>query len=241
MDKFHEIAPALLTRRVRISVVGCGGTGSAFVAGLPLLQQALEALGHPGLSVDLIDGDKVSSSNCVRQPFHRGEIGYYKAVVLASRVNAFYGTSWSAHPMHLKGKSSILADSDIVVGCVDSRAARSHIHANVTREHARVCYWLDIGNNSASGQYLLGEPKREGGLPTVAVRYPEILDRRLDANDGPSCSAAEALERQEPFINQLLASSALAMLARLFRHGRINYCGGFANLETGRVTSIPIP
>jgi hypothetical protein len=33
----------------------------------------------------------------------------------------------------------------------------------------------------------------------------------------PSCSAIEALDRQEPFINQTLASSALAMLARLFR------------------------
>jgi hypothetical protein len=47
----------------------------------------------------------------------------------------------------------------------------------------------------------------------------------------PSCSAVEALDRQEPFINQTLASSALAMLARLFRYGKLTHHGGFFNAE----------
>jgi hypothetical protein len=44
----------------------------------------------------------------------------------------------------------------------------------------------------------------------------------------------EALDRQEPFINQALAVSSLAMLARLLRYGQISYHGGFFNAETGR-------
>jgi hypothetical protein len=33
----HSIHPELLERQVRVLVVGCGGTGSAVVAGLPYL------------------------------------------------------------------------------------------------------------------------------------------------------------------------------------------------------------
>ena len=44
----HRIHPELLERQVRVLVVGCGGTGSAVVAGLPYLHQSLVARGHPG-------------------------------------------------------------------------------------------------------------------------------------------------------------------------------------------------
>ena len=43
----HTIHAELLRRRVRVLVVGCGGTGSAVVGGLPFLHQALIAWGHP--------------------------------------------------------------------------------------------------------------------------------------------------------------------------------------------------
>ena len=60
----------LLRRRVRVLVVGCGGTGSAIAAGLPYLHEAMVANGHPGgLHVTLMDGDTISATNCVRQPF----------------------------------------------------------------------------------------------------------------------------------------------------------------------------
>jgi hypothetical protein len=50
----------------------------------------------------------------------------------------------------------------------------------------------------------------------------------------------EALDRQEPFINQALAVSSLAMLARLLRYGQISYHGGFYNAETGRMSGLPV-
>jgi hypothetical protein len=56
----------------------------------------------------------------------------------------------------------------------------------------------------------------------------------------PPCGALEALERQEPFVNQTLAYQKLAMLARLIRYGRLSYHGGFVNLCTGRTTSLPV-
>jgi PRTRC genetic system ThiF family protein len=100
----HQLHPELLRRKVRVLVVGCGGNGSAIAAGLPYLHQALRVYGHPeGLHVTLLDGDVVSPTNCVRQPFSRSEIGLYKAVVLANRVNLFWELDWEGVPDRLDG------------------------------------------------------------------------------------------------------------------------------------------
>jgi len=70
--------------------------------------------------------------------------------------------------------------------------------------------------------------------------YPEIIDADAGEDPLPSCSAIEALERQEPFINQTLAMSALAMLARLLRYGKIAHHGGFFNAATGKMTALAV-
>ena len=108
-------------------------------------------------------------------------------------------------------------------------------------------YWLDLANNADTGQFVLGQPENPKNraaklrLPTVNELFPELVDPRLDIKDRlPACSALEALERQEPFVNQTLAYQALAMLARLFRHGRLSYHGGFLNLRTGRMSPLPV-
>jgi PRTRC genetic system ThiF family protein len=107
-------------------------------------------------------------------------------------------------------------------------------------------YWLDLGNSAATGQFVLGQPRnalnrnKKCRLPTVAEVYPEIIDSHEEDHLEPACSAAEALTRQEPFINQNLAYEALAMLTQLLRHGSLSYRGGFCNLPTGRVVPLPI-
>jgi len=75
----------------RVAVIGCGGTGSALIGGLPFLHQALVATGHPGLQVIVADGDKISATNCVRQPYFESEIGLFKSTVLVNRLNLFWG------------------------------------------------------------------------------------------------------------------------------------------------------
>jgi PRTRC genetic system ThiF family protein len=93
----HRIHPELLGRQVRVLVVGCGGTGSAVVAGLPYLHQSLIARGpRGGLHGAVMDGDTISPTNCVRQPFARSEVGLNKAVVLVNRINLFWGLNWPA-------------------------------------------------------------------------------------------------------------------------------------------------
>jgi hypothetical protein len=77
-------------------------------------------------------------------------------------------------------------------------------------------------------------------LLTVAELYPEIVSSKGKEDDQPSCNAAEALTRQEPFINQNLAYQALAMMTQLLRRGSVSYQGGFCNLATGQLIPLPI-
>ena len=91
---------------------------------------------------------------------------------------------------------------------------------------------------------MLGEPQNARNkrsrtrLRTVAELYPEIVDPALDDDNEPSCSAIEGLERQECFVNTVLAQHALALLARLFRYGQISHHGGFVDVATSR--SVPL-
>jgi PRTRC genetic system ThiF family protein len=243
-DNEHRISAGLLEKKVKIAVVGCGGTGTAIAAGLPHLHQALLAWGHPfGLDVTLIDGDRVSRTNCVRQPFSESEIGLFKSTVLATRINLFWGLGWKGMPYFVDEHWG--QETDILIGCVDSRAARNAMTRTGTYWNCH--YWLDLGNNADSGQFVLGQPENSKNksealrLPTAAELFPELVEAKLDKRDNlPSCSALEALERQEPFVNQTLACQALAMLAQLFRYGRLTYHGAFVNVRNGRTTCLPV-
>jgi PRTRC genetic system ThiF family protein len=241
----HTLNPELLRRAVRVLVVGCGGSGSAIASGLPYLHQAMLVAGHPcGLQVTIMDGDLISPSNCVRQPFCSSEIGLSKAIVMVSRLNLFWGLNWTAVAEHLTSQTDI-SNIDIVIGCVDTRAARQLIQERVGGLRSRVAYWLDLGNSADSGQFVLGQPlnprnrRTANRLRTAAELFPEIVNPSLEG-DAPSCSAFEALERQEPFVNQVLAYHALALLTQLFRYGRLDHHGAFVNVRQSRVQPILI-
>jgi len=71
-----------------------------------------------------MDGDFVSATNCIRQPFTQSELGLSKAVILASRVNLFWNLNRHGIPHNLSCRTR-LDRVDMVIGCVDSRAAES--------------------------------------------------------------------------------------------------------------------
>ena len=240
----------LENRRIHVLIIGAGGTGSAIAMGLPYLDQAMRAWGHPGgLDVTMMDADTVSETNCIRQPFSVSDIGLNKATVLINRINLFWGTGWKAQPVYIEERVSRRNSEthpDILIGCVDTRSARRTIAKALAKTFNTTTYWLDLGNNAASGQYVLGQPlnarnrRKSDRLRTVSELYPEIADTEAGEDPLPSCSAVEALNRQEPFINQTLASSALAMIARLFRYGRLTHHGAFFNAATGQMSALPV-
>jgi PRTRC genetic system ThiF family protein len=193
-------------RALRVLVIGAGGTGSAIVMGLPYLDQAMRVWGNRhGLQVVQMDANQVSETNCIRQPFSVSDIGQNKATVLINRINLFWGTKWVAMPNHLHARSFDRNQDrcpDLVIGCVDTRAARKAIVDSFSGALNRVCYWLDLGNNAASGQYVLGQPlngrnrRKAERLRTVSELYPEVIDAESGEDPLPSCSAVEALDRQ---------------------------------------------
>jgi sulfur-carrier protein adenylyltransferase/sulfurtransferase len=242
-------------RTLRILLIGSGGNGSAVLFGLPYLQRALEAWGRPeGIDVTVMDGDAVSSTNCVRQPFGAADVGQNKATILVNRTNLFHGLAWRSAECFFSKHTANPGTSydstiDFVISCVDTRAARREIHEAF---HSRsgpwrhVRYWLDLGNNASNGQFVLGQPLNDINrqsrtrLRTATELFPSIMDVSLGEGPLPSCSAAEALERQEPFLNSVLAASALAMLTRLLRYGSLDHHGAFYNAEKGSTVPIPI-
>ena len=78
----YKTPSALLTKRIRVVVVGAGGTGSEMLDGLVKLNYAIIQLGHPGgLHVTLFDDDVVSRTNVARQRFFQGDEGESKALL----------------------------------------------------------------------------------------------------------------------------------------------------------------
>jgi PRTRC genetic system ThiF family protein len=83
-------------------------------------------------------------------------------------------------------------------------------------------------------------------LPNILGVFPQLKHERKVPGRGsaedntPSCSLAQALERQDLFINQSVATFALQLLWQFIRQGGLDIHGYFINLETGRVTPLPI-
>lgn len=256
MKIVHTLAPTHGGRRpLRVHLIGCGGNGSALLFGLPYLHHALIAWGsNEGLEVTVVDGDTVSPTNCVRQPFGSADVGLNKATLLVHRVNLFHGLAWRSVDSFFSKKSKPGINAydntvDFVISCVDTRAARRELHEALETTDGpwrSVRYWLDLGNGAGSGQFVLGQPlncvnhRSKTRLRTVTELFPSIMDAAQGEGTLPSCSAAEALDRQEPFINNVLATSSLAMVTRLLRYGSLDHHGAFYNTASGRTVPMPI-
>ncbi len=234
----HYLHKDLVGQKIEVHLVGAGGNGSQVLTGLARMHLALRALGHPGLGVEVFDPDRVTEANLGRQLFSPADVGQYKANVLVHRLNCFFGLDWEARPGMYSNRQHI----DLVIGCVDSIASRRKIH------QAGSChYWLDLGNRARTGQVILGAPPaKDNRLDETRPRTffelnPELNRGQIrEDQDTPSCSLAEALEKQDLFINQTVATFGLQLLWSFLHQGYTTLNGYFINLESGRVTPMPI-
>ncbi len=199
----------------QIVLLGCGGTGSHVAAGLARLEIAIRALGGKFPRVLLCDPDVVEAPNVGRQLFSHAEIGLPKATALAQRINLSYGLQWEASQSDSQGCLNLV--------CVDSRRARRKIY-DAASPHA---LFLDFGNTSNTGQVIFGG----GEIPLPHRQFPRLADLRYKDDHTPSCSLAEALESQELFVNQMMATYGLQMLWSIFRRGALKCQGYFINLD----------
>jgi PRTRC genetic system ThiF family protein len=247
-DNYLLNPPHLIT----VNLIGLGGTGSQVLTNLARMNEALISFGHPGMHVYSWDGDRVSSANIGRQLFSSADIGLNKAMVLTGRINRFFGYSWEAKPHNFKGQRR----ANITISCVDTASARVEIAAtfkdvrNSDEPTLKNKYWLDLGNDKKTGQAVLGtvcdkivQPKGQyqtsRRLRNVIELFP-ALKKMIEKDEGPSCSLAQAINRQDLFINSTLAQFGTNLLWKLFREGMIKYHGCYVNLDSFIVNPIKI-
>ena len=255
--KVHYTASELLAPQhpVTITLVGVGGTGSHVLNNLARLHVTLKAIGHPGIHVTAYDPDEVATANVGRQLFSPVELGMNKAVALVTRINRFFGLTWNAKPESYQLPTNF--NSNITITCVDNVKTRKSIgvmfdsknkNYNYNPEQKRF-YWMDFGNSRTSGQIILGtygiieQPKKvknaEGALSTITQLFSD-LQKHEDKSTAPSCSLAEALTKQDLFINSILAQYGVNILWKMFREAKINYHGLYVNLETMNTNPIKV-
>lgn len=246
----HLIDASLLDKRVSVHLVGVGGNGAQMAACLARLDIAMKALGHPyGLHVTAFDGERVSEANVGRQLYSPADVGRFKAVVTIHRLNQFYGLDWIAYPHRydeFRRNNQFSPSADLVVSCVDSRAARRALHARLFDGHDSYRYWLDLGNTEANAQVVLGEaPQRRRRdhslrLPCVTELFPELLDESVPDDNTPSCSVRMSLASQGLFINDVAVRFAAQLLYELFSNGRLTQHGVLVNLNSKRSGPIDV-
>lgn len=241
----HYLPAALGNRTISILLIGCGGNGAQMLMGLAALDTAMRAISPRSLNVTVVDDDIVTEANLGRQPFYRCDLGNSKARTLTERINLAHGLDWRA--VHGRAPEAVsVKNTDLIITCVDTASARRSIGAAIAEGDSRPDYWMDLGNRATDGQFLIGRPARDEGddpmqLPTVLEYFPELADDSMPEDDAPSCSVAEALERQSLFVNRVVASHALALLFDLLGRGSIGHAGAFINLGTGQAVPIPLP
>ena len=240
------------TNPILVNVIGAGGTGSKILTALMEMNHSLTELGHAGLQIRLWDDDVITQANLGRQRFAECEIGLYKSVALINRANRFSGTNWKAETVKFEkdrlDKLPENAGASIYISCVDSVKARFEIADilkilnNGKAYSNRPRYWLDFGNSQHTGQVLLStigtikQPNSEkyetvASLPFVTDEFGELLKQSEQEDDTPSCSLAEALEKQDLYINSSLTQMGCSLLWSLFRNGMTEYRGFFHNLK----------
>ena len=258
MSRIHYTEKYLLNpyHPVEVNVIGAGGTGCQVLTSLARINCALRQLGHPGLHVNVIDGDIVTKANLGRQLFSASEVGLNKAVVLATRINRFFGFDWDAVKENYPYDGCVTAN--VTITCVDNVNARieigkflrDNVKPKTNRDHdmTKPYYWLDFGNTTDTGQVVLGticeieQPKKSKDPSAKTLKcVDEMFDltKVNDEDSGPSCSLAEALRKQDLFINSAIAQFGCNIFWKLFS-GSIDTQGAFLNLKTLNTNPINI-
>lgn len=241
--------------RLRIIVVGAGGTGGRLI---PPLMQVL----RQGDSVAIMDGDHVEDRNLARQNFRARDVGENKAEVMARRyqrdgieVNAF------ASMLSMDNWRSVIAAPTnhlVFLGCVDNPTARVTIQTIMRQTRA---LWIDGGNEMRGGQVILsstrwpfkvtakngnkiegpiaGEWHLDGmlAMPQLLKPQPWRCDRcEIDNPAGaPNCSSCKQPEAtcqnrvdlQTVAVNQLSATCILNTLSCILYGIPMTTCGAF--------------
>jgi PRTRC genetic system ThiF family protein len=237
----------------KLVIVGCGGTGSLVAEGLCRL------LIRSGLTLMLVDFDRVEPHNLLRQNFFAGEVGKFKSQALAERLSRQYDRKigYSVMPYERDMFDEPMgagmyhkAMSLIIIGCVDTAEARRSIADSMSSNWNN--WWLDAGNGHHSGQVLLGNTGKADGLkesfdiashavsrlPLPSLQLPALLIPQVEKTRPRDCAEAIEDDEQSPTINQAMAMLVVDTVYRLLTN-KLTNMGAYIDLDTGTLQTVP--
>lgn len=244
----YKIHFPTLPKAAPVTVVGCGGTGGYVAEGLARMVSS---------PILLVDPDRVEQHNLQRQHFYAGDVGKFKAQVMAERLSRLYGRNiaYSTYPYCGQslgvslGDERIESSGGIIIGCVDNSSARAAIAKSMTHTHC----WIDAGNGYNSGQVLLGNAlhteELRGAfdreklvvtkLPIPSLQLPELLiPVTKTAEPERDFAQAVAAEEQSRTINQAIAALVLQCV-ELMARGKLTWMAAYLDLDAGALRYIP--
>ena len=237
--------------RLRITIAGCGGTGSFLAESVCRL-----LIGTPH-QLTLIDPDTVEPRNILRQNFYPQDAGLNKAAALANRLSRNFNVPITyselalVSPNHgLSYLNNPLQEATVILTCVDNPKARQAVQ-DLTSSH-RNPWVIDAGNDSQFGQILIGNTDKmpaEGlafqestcrRLPMPGLQRPDLLQNQNapPADRDRDCARAIELREQSPTINQMMATLTADTLLKLLT-GTCRYMALYVDLETSAIRPVP--
>lgn len=238
-------------RCLDIVVAGVGGTGAYVVRDLTRFIYSLVSKNTDiAVRLHLFDPDIVEEKNLIRQNFIPKDLGRNKAEVIAKRYGTAFGIDVQIH-IELLNRVTLREierrGSMLIIGCVDNNKARREINRYVRTYNDT--YWIDSGNERASGQVIcgygyLGNYSVEDlnrselnnvnfPLPMVTQLFPEILDESQDnvGDDNTSCAERSLVEDQNIFVNMTAAVNVLNFARQIILEEPITISGVEFNIK----------
>lgn len=171
-----------------ITIVGVGALGSHVVQFLRNLDD---------VALRLVDFDRVEAKNVMSQFYGQPSVGKNKAAALLQQAHFLFKRPAGAavpHRLTTDNIDVVLAESDLVIDCVDNGATRRLIQAWV-RQHKVPCLHGGLAANGSFGVALWDDQFAVDDEPDTGA---------------PTCEGGEHL----PFI--AFVASAIAMAAQAF-------------------------
>jgi PRTRC genetic system ThiF family protein len=232
-------------KRVWLTLVGCGGTGSILSEHLARMIAGFNLPGR--IDLTLCDGDVVNYANIARQNFLPTEIGSSKAQALALRLAGQFGINVGSILENVDDKFHIPKET-LLCTCTDTLVSRKWAAMSGAD------LWLDAGNELAHGQAVLGTTHLQAKLaeqlaqwdklphvhelPTEAALSPAILRTKRDLPT-PSC-ADQPFSQQGFCVNAAAALAAATIAKQVLVDQSVRTPQIFFNVAEGRSAAVKI-
>ncbi len=218
--------------KFNIVVVGAGGTG-----GNVCPQIARLIAGNSNVSMTIIDGDIVESSNLERQPYLVNDLNQNKAEILSYKLNAAFNLNTSFFPRYIESPETFnkffefhnKKTLNILVSTVDNHKARVLMEQYFDSKGTMI--YIDSANEDYYGDVIVGAKAYEKVfLKSRAMYRPLEVFKGTQRIKNRSCEIKVLDNPQYYPTNQMAANIILKVISDIVNEQQIK--SHFINFDT---------